>query len=170
MQKFELTVREQKMDWQMCTYIIERNLKEEALRMEIKSLQNKVDQIVKQKQEIQESVTTLKLDFESKETKLLNDFSNLKALKKKLENKLYTQGQTIETAQMMHKHIKLRDEHNNKDVGAPKTNFLRSISASQPALYDANVMLTPNHAPLMCLILRRLMRLNMSIEKDLRIK
>ena len=38
--KFELTEREQKMDWQMCAYITESNLKEEALRNEIKSLQN----------------------------------------------------------------------------------------------------------------------------------
>lgn len=47
--KFELTEREQKMDWQMCAYITERNLKEEALRKEIKSLQNQIDQTVKQK-------------------------------------------------------------------------------------------------------------------------
>ncbi|PWA93819.1 Integrase, catalytic region, Zinc finger, CCHC-type, Peptidase aspartic, catalytic [Artemisia annua] len=145
--KFELTEREQKMDWQMCTYITERNLKEEELRMEIKSLQNQIDQTVKQKQEIQNSVTTLKLDFQSKEAKLLDDFSNLKALKNKFGNKFYTQGQTIQITQMIQKHIKLRDEHSSKDIGVPKTNFLRSVSASQPALYDFNVMLKPNHAP-----------------------
>ena len=128
------------------------------MRKEIKSLQNQIDQTVKQKQEIQESVTALKLDFQSKESKLLNDFSNLKVLKNKLENKLYTQGQTIQTAQMMQQHIKLRDKHSNKDLGVPKTNFSNSIRTTQPALYDANVMLTPNHAPLMCPILRRLMR------------
>ncbi|PWA78868.1 Retrovirus-related Pol polyprotein from transposon TNT 1-94 [Artemisia annua] len=143
--KFELTEREQKMNWQMCTYITERNLKEEELRGEIKSLQNQIDQTVKQKQEIQDSVNTLKLDFQSKEANLLNDFSQLKALKNKLENKLYTQGQTIQTAKMRQQHIKLRDKHSDKDTGVPKTNFLRSVSASQPALYDYNVMLKPNH-------------------------
>lgn len=63
---------------------------------------------------------------------------------------MYTQGQTIQTAQMMQQHIKLHDKHSNKDLGVPKTNFSNSIRATQPALYDANVMLTPNHAPLLC--------------------
>ena len=35
--KFELTKHEQKMDWQMRAYIIERNLKEETLKQESKS-------------------------------------------------------------------------------------------------------------------------------------
>ena len=155
--KFELTEREQKMDWQMCAYITETNRKEEALRREIRSLQNQIEQIVQQKQEIQDSVTALKLDFQSKESKLLSDFSNLKALKNKLENKLYTQGQTIQTAQMMQKHIRLKDEHSDKDLGVTKRDFFKYISATQPALYDANVMLKPDHAPLTCRPLRRLM-------------
>ena len=50
--KFELTEREQKMNWQMCNYITENNLKEEALKRKIKSLQKKIDHTVKQKQEI----------------------------------------------------------------------------------------------------------------------
>lgn len=89
----------------------------------------------------------MKQDFKEKETKLLNDFSRLKTLKNKLENKLYTQGQTIQTAQMIQKHKKLCDEHSEKDVGEPKSNSLRSIRSAQPALYDANVMLKPGHAP-----------------------
>jgi hypothetical protein len=48
--KFELTEREQKMDWQMHTYITECNLKEESLKMQLKSLQNQLDQTVKQNQ------------------------------------------------------------------------------------------------------------------------
>ena len=51
------------MDWQMRTYITERNLKEESLKIELKYLQNHLDQTVKQKHEIQKSVITLKLDF-----------------------------------------------------------------------------------------------------------
>jgi hypothetical protein len=68
-------------------------------------------------------------------------------LKNKLESKLYIQGQTSQTAQMIEKHTKLRDKHSHKDIGMPKTNFLKSVRASQPALYDAKVMLTPNHDP-----------------------
>ena len=81
--KFELTEREQRMESQMCTFITERNLREETLKKELVSLQKQFDQTVKQKQEIQESVQVLKQDFKEKETKLLNDFSNLKTLKTK---------------------------------------------------------------------------------------
>ena len=125
----------------MHAYIIERNLKEETLKQELKSLQNQLDQTVKREQKIQKSMITQKLDFQDKETKLLNDFSRLKTLKNKLENKLYTQGQTCQTTQMMENHLKLRDKHSDKDLGMPKTNFLKSVSASQPALYDGKVML-----------------------------
>jgi hypothetical protein len=145
--KFELTEREQKMDWQMRVYVSEHNKKEETLKMELESLKKQLDQSVKQKQEIQKSMITQKLDFQKKETKLLNDFSCLKTLKNKLEDKLYTQGQTIQTAPMIQKHRKLSDEHSDKDIDKPKTNFLRNGIGAQPALYDANIMLEPDHAP-----------------------
>jgi hypothetical protein len=74
----------------MRAYISERNVKEETLKKELHSLQKQLDQTVKQKHEIQESVITLKHDFKDKETKHLNDFSRLKTLKNKLEDKLYT--------------------------------------------------------------------------------
>ena len=118
--KFELTEREQKIDSQMRTFITERNLREETLKKELYSLRKQLDQTVKQKQEIQESVITLKHDFKEKETKLLNDFSRLKTLKNKIENKLYAQDQTRQTAQMIQKHKKLCDENSEKDVGEPK--------------------------------------------------
>ena len=78
--KFELTEREQKMNWQMCAYITETNLKEEELRKEINFLKNQLDQTVNQKQEIQESVNAIKLDFQNERSKLVSDFSNFKAL------------------------------------------------------------------------------------------
>ena len=48
------------------------------MKKELYSLQVKLDQTVKHKQVIQESVSTLKHDFKEKETKLLNDFPDLK--------------------------------------------------------------------------------------------
>jgi hypothetical protein len=142
-----LTEREQKIDWQMRAYVSEHNKKEETLKRELESLNKQFDESVKQKQEIQKSMITQKLDFQKKETKLLNDFSCLKTLKNKLEDKLYTQGQTIQTAQMIQKHRKLSDEHSDKYIDKPKTNFLRNGIGAQPALYDANIMLEPDHAP-----------------------
>ena len=146
--KFELTEREQKMDSQMRTFITERNLREETLKKELYSLRKQLDQTVKQKQEIQESVITIKHDFKEKETKLLNDFSRLKTLKNKIENKLYAQDQTRQTAQMIQKHKKLCDEHSEMNVFEPKSAFLRSAKVAQPSLYDGNELLKPGHAPL----------------------
>jgi hypothetical protein len=48
---------------------------------------------------------------------------------------------------MIQKHRKLFDENSEKDVGEPKSDCLTSVRDAQPALYDANVMLKPGHAP-----------------------
>ena len=60
---------------------------------------------------------------------------------------MYTQDQTRQTAQMIQRHKRLCDENSEKDVGEPKSVLLKSVKAAQPALYDANVMLKPGHAP-----------------------
>jgi hypothetical protein len=72
--KFELNEREQKMEWQMRAYISENNLKQETLNKELVSLKKQLDQTVKLKQEIQKGLTSIKLEYKDKETKLLNDF------------------------------------------------------------------------------------------------
>ena len=68
-------------------------------------------------------------------------------LKNKLEDKLYTQNQTIQSAQMMQNHRILSDEFSERDASRSKAKFLRNGIGAQPALYDANIMLEPNHAP-----------------------
>jgi hypothetical protein len=47
--RFELTGREQKMEWQMRAYILENNSKQETLKKELMSLKKQLDQTVKQK-------------------------------------------------------------------------------------------------------------------------
>ena len=88
----------------MCTFITERNLREETLKKEVVSLQKQIEQTVKQKQEIQESVQELKQDFKEKETKLVHDFSKLKDLKDKFEDKLYRQNHSIQAFNMIISH------------------------------------------------------------------
>ena len=101
----------------MRAYITKYNLKEEALQKEINDLQNQLNQSVKQKSEIEEKVKTLQQDFKRKEAQLSKDFSNLVELKNKLEDMLYTQGQTKQTAQMMHKHRKLSHAYSERNIG-----------------------------------------------------
>ena len=82
-----------------------------------------------------------------KEAKHSKDFSNLVELKNKLENMLYTQGQTNQTAQMMHKHRKLSDAYSEKSIGESRSMCLRNGKNAQPALYDSDVLFTPGHDP-----------------------
>jgi uncharacterized protein (DUF3084 family) len=64
--KFELTEREQKMEWQMRAYISKNNFKQETLKREVLSLQKQLNQTVKQKQEIQKRLTSLKHEYKDK--------------------------------------------------------------------------------------------------------
>ena len=58
---------------------------------------------------------------------------------------LYTQGQTSQTAQMMHR--KLSDAFSIKSIGDTKSRCLRNGKDAQPALYDSKVLFTPGHDP-----------------------
>ncbi|GJV19595.1 hypothetical protein Tco_1368615, partial [Tanacetum coccineum] len=82
--KFELTEREHRMDDQMLMLIA--------------------------KFIIEETVTTLKQEFKQKESKFMTDFSNLKHLNDKLENKLHSQDQSIQIVHMMINHTQVYDQ------------------------------------------------------------
>ena len=135
------------MEGQLRVYISEHNLREEKLRLELASVQKQLEFTVIQNQEIQESVKMLKQDFNVKETKLLSDFSQLKDLKNKLEEKLYTQDQTRQTANMIFTHKKLGDVNSISDLGDPKPMCLRKGKIAQPALYDSQELFRPGHSP-----------------------
>ena len=68
-------------------------------------------------------------------------------LKNKLEDMLYTQGHTRQTAQMMHKHRKLSDAYSEKEIGDPRSSCLRNGKNEQPTLYDSEILFKPGHAP-----------------------
>ncbi|GKE01019.1 hypothetical protein Tco_1389002, partial [Tanacetum coccineum] len=113
--KFDLTLREHKMDEQMRMLIQDRNKKEENIKNELHSVKLQLNSTIKSNTIIKETVTALKHEFKQKETKFLTDFSNLKTLNDKLENMLYAQDQSIQTVHMMLKPKKL---HDHDDVTA----------------------------------------------------
>ncbi|GJV97116.1 retrovirus-related pol polyprotein from transposon TNT 1-94 [Tanacetum coccineum] len=143
--KFELTDREQKMDDQMRMLIQERNFREEKFKKELHSLQLQLNHTIHHKKILQDGVNTLQQDFEQKEMKLLNDFSRLKTLKNKLENKLYAQDQFIQTVHMMLKPKTVDDEHSEKDIVDPNPFHLRKAKTVQPTIYDGDEILKPHH-------------------------
>ncbi|GJY40974.1 retrovirus-related pol polyprotein from transposon TNT 1-94 [Tanacetum coccineum] len=145
--KFELTEREQQMDDQMRILIQDRNRIEEKLKRELHSVKSQLNNTIKSQTVIQENVTTLQQNFKQKESKLLNDFSNLRKLKDKLKNKLYSQDQSIQTVYMMLKPKRLYDQDAKTAIGVQNPFYLRKAKMAQPALYDGDENFKMHHVP-----------------------
>ncbi|GJS77430.1 hypothetical protein Tco_0727311 [Tanacetum coccineum] len=118
--KFELTEREQRMDDQMRMLIQNRNKTEENLKKELHSVKLQLNSTMENNKIIEGTVTTLKQELKQKESKFLTDFSNLKHLNDKLENKLHSQDQSHSTT---------------------------TGQKAQSALYDGDELLKPHHVP-----------------------
>ncbi|GJS27115.1 retrovirus-related pol polyprotein from transposon TNT 1-94 [Tanacetum coccineum] len=99
--KFELTEREQRMDDQMRMLIQNHNLKTKEILKRTSFCQLQLNSTMENNKIIEGTVTTLKQELKQKESKFLTDFSNLKHLNDKLENKLHSQDQSIQTVHMM---------------------------------------------------------------------
>ncbi|GJU12192.1 retrovirus-related pol polyprotein from transposon TNT 1-94 [Tanacetum coccineum] len=89
--RFELTEREQKIDEQLRIVITDRNIKEETLKKELHSVKMQLASTINHNKSMVEEVTSLKKDFKQKENKYLEEFLDMKALKEKVEDKLYKQ-------------------------------------------------------------------------------
>ncbi|GJZ98993.1 putative ribonuclease H-like domain-containing protein [Tanacetum coccineum] len=121
--KFELTEREQRMDDQMHMLIQNRTNKENLKK--------------------EHSILVIK----QKESKFLTDFSNLKHLNDKLENKLHSQDQSIQTVHMMLNPTQVYDQKTKTALGAQNPFYLRQAKKAQPALYDGEELLKTHHVP-----------------------
>ncbi|GJY32769.1 hypothetical protein Tco_0417238 [Tanacetum coccineum] len=145
--RFELTEREQKIDEQLIIVICDRNIKEENLKKELHSVKLKLASTIQHNKLMVDEVTSLKKDFTQKENKYLEEFLDLKALKDKVEDKLFKQGQSIQTVHMMCKPRSYYDEVNKVAIGYKNPLCLHRARQVQPALYSGHVIVTPNHAP-----------------------
>ncbi|GJU90772.1 retrovirus-related pol polyprotein from transposon TNT 1-94 [Tanacetum coccineum] len=91
--RFELTERERKIDEQLRIVITDRNIKEENLKKELHSVKMQLTSTINHKKSMVEEVTSLKKNFKQKENKYLEEFLDMKALKEKVEDKLFKQDQ-----------------------------------------------------------------------------
>ncbi|GJV86189.1 hypothetical protein Tco_1530127, partial [Tanacetum coccineum] len=80
--KFELTEREQKIEEQLRIVITDHNIKEENLKKELHSVKMQLTSTINHNKSMVEEVTSLKKDFKQKENKYLEEFLDMKALKK----------------------------------------------------------------------------------------
>ncbi|GJW23028.1 hypothetical protein Tco_0033650 [Tanacetum coccineum] len=135
------------MDEQMSILIRDRNKKEENLKKELHSVKLQLNSTIQNNKIIEETVTALKQEFIQKESKFLSNFSNLKNLKDKLENKLYSQDHSIQTIHMMLRPTKLYDQDAEMAIGAQNPFYLRKTKKAQPTLYDGDELLKTHHVP-----------------------
>ncbi|GJV61992.1 retrovirus-related pol polyprotein from transposon TNT 1-94 [Tanacetum coccineum] len=144
--RFELTEREQKIDEQLRIIITDRNYKEESLKKELHSVKMKLNSSVNHNKSIMEEVTTLKTDFKHKENKYLEDFLDMKALKEKVEDKLFKQDQSFQTVHMLCKPKPYYDEKKKVAIGYKNPLYLTTAMQVHSALYNGHEIVKTNHA------------------------
>ncbi|GJT46625.1 hypothetical protein Tco_0955340 [Tanacetum coccineum] len=142
---FELTEREQKIDEQLRIVIIGRNIKEETLKKELHSVKMQLASTINHNKSMVEEVTSLKKDFKQKENKYLKEFLDMKALKEKVEDKLYKQDQSLQTVQMLCKPKPYYDKQNKVAIGYKNPLCLTRAKQVQPALYNGYEIIKNNH-------------------------
>ncbi|GJW24860.1 hypothetical protein Tco_0038671 [Tanacetum coccineum] len=145
--KFELTEREQKINEQLRIVIADRNLKEENLKRELHSVKLQLTSTINHNKSMVEEVTSLKKDFKQKENKYLEEFLDMKALKEKVEDKLYKQDQSLQTVHMLCKPKPYYDEQNKVAIGYKNPLCLTRAQQVQPALYNGHEIIKTNHVP-----------------------
>ncbi|GJZ55990.1 retrovirus-related pol polyprotein from transposon TNT 1-94 [Tanacetum coccineum] len=119
--RFELTEREQKIDEQLRIVITDRNIKEENLKKELHSVKLQLASTINHNKSMVEEVTSLKKDFKQKENKYLEEFLDMKALKEKVEDRLYKQDQSLQTVHMLCKPKPYYNELNKVAIGYKNT-------------------------------------------------
>ncbi|GKB05127.1 hypothetical protein Tco_0833322, partial [Tanacetum coccineum] len=143
--RFELTKREQKIDEQLRIVITDRNIKEENLKKELHSVKMQLASTINHNKSMVEEVTSLKKDFKQKENKYLEEFLDMKALKEKVEDKLYKQNQSLQTVYMLCKPKPYYDELNKVAIGYKNPFCLTRAKKVQPALYNGHEIIKTNH-------------------------
>ncbi|GJU72585.1 integrase, catalytic region, zinc finger, CCHC-type containing protein [Tanacetum coccineum] len=79
--------------------------------------------------------------------KYLEEFLDMKALKEKVEDKLYKQDQSLQTVHMLCKPKPYYDELNKVAIGYKNPLCLTHAKQVQPALYNGHEIIKTNHVP-----------------------
>ncbi|GJX53210.1 integrase, catalytic region, zinc finger, CCHC-type containing protein, partial [Tanacetum coccineum] len=87
------------------------------LKKELHSVKMQLTSTINHNKSMVEEVTSLKKDFKQKENKYLKEFLDMKALKEKVEDKLYKQDQSLQTVHMLCKPKPYYDEQKKVAIG-----------------------------------------------------
>ncbi|GJS08065.1 hypothetical protein Tco_0364861 [Tanacetum coccineum] len=138
--RFELTEREQKIDEQMRIIITDRNMKEESLKKEFHSVKMQLNSTIDHKKSMKDEVATLKKDFKQKENKYLEDFLDMKALKEKVEDKLFKQDQSLQMTN--HASAVVHDSKDTLEL-AERTRIGMLEKMKSPLWVESNIKIAP---------------------------
>ncbi|GKE48143.1 hypothetical protein Tco_1479401 [Tanacetum coccineum] len=127
--------------------ITDPNIKEETLKRELHSVKIQLNSTIDHNKLMKEEVATLKKDFKQKENKYLEDFLDMKALKEKVEDKLFKQDQSLQTVHLLCKPKPFYDEKKKVTIGYKNPLYLTSAMQVQFALYNDHEIVKTNHAP-----------------------
>ncbi|GKA16521.1 hypothetical protein Tco_0696268 [Tanacetum coccineum] len=144
---FKLNEHEQKIDEQLRIIITDHNIKEETLKKELHSVKMQLNSTINHNKSMVEEVTTLKKDFKQKENKYLEEFLDMKALKEKVEDKLFKQDQSLQTLHMLCKPKPHYDEKKKVAIGYKNPLYLTRAKQVQPALYNGHELVKTKHTP-----------------------
>ncbi|GJT68614.1 retrovirus-related pol polyprotein from transposon TNT 1-94 [Tanacetum coccineum] len=139
--------REKKIDEKLRIVITDRNIKEENLKKELQSVKMQLAFTINHNKSMVEEVTSLKKDFKQKENKYLEEFLDMKALKEKVEDKLYKQDQSLQTVHMLCELKPNYNEQNKVAIGYNNPLCLTRAKQVQPALYNGYEIIKNNHVP-----------------------
>ncbi|GJV88023.1 retrovirus-related pol polyprotein from transposon TNT 1-94 [Tanacetum coccineum] len=126
--------------------IIDRNIKEEILKKELHFVKMQLNSTINHNKSMVEEVTSLKKDFKQKENKYLEEFLYMKALKEKVEDRLFKQGQSLQTVHMLCKLKPHYDEQRKVVIGYKNLFYMSKAKQVQHALYSFQEIVKPNHA------------------------
>ncbi|GKA53434.1 hypothetical protein Tco_0746749 [Tanacetum coccineum] len=140
------TVVDNSLTAELATYKEQVELYERWARFKLTEREQKIDEqlrivITDQK------VTSLKKDFKPKENKYFEEFLDMKALKEKVEDKLYKQDQHLQTVHMLCKPKPYYNEHNKVAIGYKNPLCLTRAKQVQPALYNGYEIIKNNYVP-----------------------
>ncbi|GKB34735.1 hypothetical protein Tco_0879677 [Tanacetum coccineum] len=142
------TVVDNSLTAELATYKEQVELYERRARFELTEREQNIDEQLRIViTDLVEEVTSLKKDFKEKENKHLEEFLDMKALKEKVEDKLYKQDQSLQTVNILCKPKPYYNEQNKVAISYKNPLCLTHAKQFQPALYNGYEIIKNNHIP-----------------------
>ncbi|GJW10263.1 hypothetical protein Tco_1576090 [Tanacetum coccineum] len=117
------------------------------LKRELRSVKMQLSCTINHNKLMVQEVMSLKKHFKQKENKYLEEFFDMKALKEKVEDKLYKQDQSLHTVHMLCKPKPYYDEQKKVAISYKNPLCLTRAKQIQPALYNGHKIIKTNHVP-----------------------